>query len=69
VAAGAREGGLPSSSVHVARSHEEIVADLKETVTEGDFILVKGSRGMHMERIAEGVRHEVAGARRQEGSA
>lgn len=67
VAAGAREGGLAAGAVLVAGSYGEIVASLRETVTNGDFILVKGSRGMHMEKIAEELRRELAG-RRQEGA-
>jgi UDP-N-acetylmuramoyl-tripeptide--D-alanyl-D-alanine ligase len=34
-------------------SHEEIVNSLKEILTPHDWILVKGSRGMAMEKIAE----------------
>jgi UDP-N-acetylmuramoyl-tripeptide--D-alanyl-D-alanine ligase len=63
VAQGAREGGLPSCSVIVAASHEEILADLRMTLNAGDFILVKGSRSMAMETIAEGIRRDFAGSR------
>lgn len=64
MAAGAREGGLADNAVFVARSHEEILADLRGTLGAGDYILVKGSRGMRMETVAEGVRL-LAGARRE----
>lgn len=56
VAAGAREGGMAEGEIIVATSHEAIVDDLRRTVGAGDFILVKGSRGMAMDRVAEGVR-------------
>lgn len=59
VAIGAIEGGLPASAVIVARSHEEIAADLQENLIEGDVVLVKGSRGMRMEVVAEGLRRRV----------
>ncbi|AJE02369.1 UDP-N-acetylmuramoyl-tripeptide--D-alanyl-D-alanine ligase [Geobacter pickeringii] len=56
VAAGAREGGMAEGSLVIAASHEEIVQDLRRTVGANEFILVKGSRGMAMDRVAEGVR-------------
>jgi UDP-N-acetylmuramoyl-tripeptide--D-alanyl-D-alanine ligase len=62
VADGAREGGLPKGAVTVAASHEEILADLRMTLNAGDFLLVKGSRGMAMETIAEGIRRAFAGS-------
>ncbi len=61
VAEAAREGGLPAKAVIVAANHEDILADLYTAVNPGDFILVKGSRGMGMERVAEGVRRHFAG--------
>ncbi|HEX9079756.1 MAG TPA: UDP-N-acetylmuramoyl-tripeptide--D-alanyl-D-alanine ligase, partial [Desulfuromonadaceae bacterium] len=61
VADGAMEGGLSAKTVIVATSHEEILDDLRQTVNPGDFILVKGSRGMGMEKVAEGLRRHFAG--------
>jgi UDP-N-acetylmuramoyl-tripeptide--D-alanyl-D-alanine ligase len=58
VAHGAREGGLPARDVIVAESHEEILADLRMSLVSGDFVLVKGSRGMGMEKVSEGIRRE-----------
>ncbi|HTY20126.1 MAG TPA: UDP-N-acetylmuramoyl-tripeptide--D-alanyl-D-alanine ligase [Geobacteraceae bacterium] len=58
VAEGARRGGLPQGAVILADSHEEIIADLRNSLASGDFILVKGSRGMGMEKVAEGIRRE-----------
>jgi UDP-N-acetylmuramoyl-tripeptide--D-alanyl-D-alanine ligase len=60
VAQGARQGGLPHGQVLVAAGHEEILADLRMAVAAGDFILVKGSRGMAMDTIAEGIRRDFA---------
>ncbi len=61
VADGAREGGLAAGAVTVAADHEEILADLGKTVRPGDFILVKGSRGMAMDKVAEGIRRHFTG--------
>jgi UDP-N-acetylmuramoyl-tripeptide--D-alanyl-D-alanine ligase len=56
VAAGAVEGGLAAAEVMVAKDHGEILADLVRVLTKGDYLLVKGSRGMRMETVAEGIR-------------
>ena len=32
---------------------EDLISDLTEVVSEGDVLLVKGSRGMHMERVVD----------------
>ena len=34
-------------------THEELVASLKEELQPGDSLLVKGSRGMHMEKVLQ----------------
>lgn len=58
VAEGAREGGLPEGDAIVAGSHEEILACLRKSLGPGDFVLVKGSRGMAMDKVAEGIRRD-----------
>ncbi len=60
VARGALAGGLPEESVFVAKSHAEILDNLRGTMRPGDCILVKGSRGMRMETVAEGIRHTLS---------
>jgi UDP-N-acetylmuramyl pentapeptide synthase len=37
-------------------SREEILEDLKKSLLPGDWVLVKGSRVMGMEKIVEGLR-------------
>jgi UDP-N-acetylmuramyl pentapeptide synthase len=38
-----------------AGSHREAISILKQVIREGDWILVKGSRGVAMEKIVEGL--------------
>lgn len=60
VAAGAMEGGLAEDNVIVATNHDAIVADLRRNALGGDFILVKGSRGLAMDRVSEKIRDVFA---------
>lgn len=52
---GAREAGMPASSCRDAATHDEVVALLRDAAPQGAWILVKGSRGMTMERVVEGI--------------
>lgn len=56
IARGAMAGGLPASSILVAKSHGEIIDDAIRFLAKGDCVIVKGSRGMRMETVAEGIR-------------
>jgi UDP-N-acetylmuramoyl-tripeptide--D-alanyl-D-alanine ligase len=56
IARGAMAGGLPASSILVAKSHGEIIDDAIRFLARGDCVIVKGSRGMRMETVAEGIR-------------
>ncbi len=53
VAAGAREAGLAPGAVHPVDSRAEGARILREFLKPGDWLLVKGSRGMHMEALIE----------------
>jgi len=55
IAKGAMAAGMPAASCHDAATHEEIVTWLRDRSPEEAWILVKGSRGMTMERVVEGI--------------
>ena len=57
VASGAAGGGMKSKNIFTG-SKKEIVDDLTERLRTNDWILVKGSRGMEMEEIVEGLMDE-----------
>ncbi len=51
-AAGAVEGGMPADKIVFLSAPEEGVLYLKQNLKKGDWVLVKGSRRMKMERIS-----------------
>jgi UDP-N-acetylmuramoyl-tripeptide--D-alanyl-D-alanine ligase len=55
LARGAKEAGMDQRRVHPAKDYGEILENLGDLVEEGDWILIKGSRKMRMERIVEGL--------------
>jgi UDP-N-acetylmuramoyl-tripeptide--D-alanyl-D-alanine ligase len=57
-AAEARRIGLPASAVVEAPDRESAIGELKRRLRPGDAVLVKGSRGMHMEEIVKAIRIE-----------
>jgi UDP-N-acetylmuramoyl-tripeptide--D-alanyl-D-alanine ligase len=50
-AAGARQGGLKADRIVVVSSLDDAVLQLQKQLRAGDRVLVKGSRGMTMEKI------------------
>ena len=53
---GAVEVGQPKDQTQFFSSSEEAAAFLAEFIARGDLLLVKGSRGVHMEKIVEALR-------------
>jgi UDP-N-acetylmuramyl pentapeptide synthase len=39
--------------VHVGRSHDETSGQLRQILQGNDWVLIKGSRSMQMERVVE----------------
>lgn len=61
VADGAMQAGMPVEVIRLSNNHEEIARDMLENLTEGDLVLLKGSRGMQMEKIAALLRQSFGG--------
>jgi UDP-N-acetylmuramoyl-tripeptide--D-alanyl-D-alanine ligase len=53
VISGALTGGMAESMARAFSDRDDMVAAMKRMVKSGDVILVKGSRGMHMELILD----------------
>jgi len=55
---GARQAGLSEESMHYFNNHQEIINFLKENLSAGDIVLVKGSQGMRLEKVVRGIMAE-----------
>ena len=55
VISGARSEGM-SAACTLAGSREDILNDLIDWLAPGDWVLVKGSRGMAMEKVVAGLK-------------
>jgi UDP-N-acetylmuramoyl-tripeptide--D-alanyl-D-alanine ligase len=62
VVAGALEGGLGREQAFATRDVDELLARLRDRLGAGDWVLVKGSRSMRMERVVQALAGESAGA-------
>ncbi|PKN16339.1 MAG: UDP-N-acetylmuramoyl-tripeptide--D-alanyl-D-alanine ligase [Deltaproteobacteria bacterium HGW-Deltaproteobacteria-23] len=56
VAEAALEAGMPDNEVVCAASHAEILSDIVKDHLDGDYILIKGSRGMRMDIVSAALR-------------
>lgn len=59
-ATGARSAGMKAARVNLCTSHAEAVQALLQSVRPGDRMIIKGSRGMKMEKITAAVRLNLA---------
>jgi UDP-N-acetylmuramoyl-tripeptide--D-alanyl-D-alanine ligase len=53
---GALHGGMPAERIFIGRDHGDLVRRLRSRLRRGEWLLVKGSRGMRMEKILEGLK-------------
>jgi UDP-N-acetylmuramoyl-tripeptide--D-alanyl-D-alanine ligase len=53
IAEGATQAGMKPDRVHVGTTHEETSDELRQILQGDDWVLVKGSRSMQMERVVE----------------
>ena len=51
--AGAAEAGMARNQLTETGNHEEIASQVHSLLAAGDWVLVKGSRGMRMEKVVE----------------
>jgi UDP-N-acetylmuramyl pentapeptide synthase len=59
VAAGAQGRGLAAAAIYIG-SKQDILSALRAQLHPGDWVLVKGSRGMRMETIVQGLLAQTA---------
>jgi UDP-N-acetylmuramoyl-tripeptide--D-alanyl-D-alanine ligase len=56
IAVGAKTSGMEAGRIHFAADMEELLQTLEKTLVPEDWILIKGSRRMRMERVIEGIK-------------
>ena len=59
VAEGAIDAGMRENRVRTFNDYPQTLEQIKEWLNAGDILLVKGSRGMKMERIVEGLKESL----------
>ncbi|MCF8060883.1 MAG: UDP-N-acetylmuramoyl-tripeptide--D-alanyl-D-alanine ligase [Deltaproteobacteria bacterium] len=60
---GALDRGLPAERTHRMHNHEEMADGILDLLENGDVVLLKGSRGMRLEKVVE----RIVGAGRKGG--
>ncbi|MPZ14068.1 MAG: UDP-N-acetylmuramoyl-tripeptide--D-alanyl-D-alanine ligase [Chloroflexi bacterium] len=56
IAQEARASGLPPEAVESADRNDEVIARLQSGLRRDDFVLIKGSRGMRLDEVANAIR-------------
>jgi UDP-N-acetylmuramoyl-tripeptide--D-alanyl-D-alanine ligase len=56
---GARAAGMAPASLTVAPSSDSAIPLVRETVKGGDLVLIKGSRGIEMERVVDALKTQA----------
>lgn len=51
IAQGARDAGYPKDQIYICDSHQHAAEIIKQVARAGDWVLLKGSRGMRMEEV------------------
>jgi UDP-N-acetylmuramoyl-tripeptide--D-alanyl-D-alanine ligase len=59
IAETARKNGMRKGSVQSFDSFEHVQGPIVDMIRKGDLVLVKASRGMHLERVVEALRVEA----------
>jgi UDP-N-acetylmuramoyl-tripeptide--D-alanyl-D-alanine ligase len=60
---GAVQGGMTKDSIRIASSHDDAAHAIIEKMTDGDTLLLKGSRGMKLEKVGEKITALIAGGK------
>lgn len=59
IAAGANEAGMNSGRILTYTDMDQLKKDVLRFLSQGDIILIKGSRGVQMERVTEYLKDEI----------
>ncbi len=61
---GARDGGMAEERVVICSDYKDVSGHVNPMLTGGDWVLVKGSRGMAMEKVVERIKNAVKPGKR-----
>ena len=56
---GARDGGMDEGQIVICSDYKDVSGHLNPILTGGDWVLVKGSRGMAMEKVVEEIKKRM----------